>query len=182
MNCITVREPYASALIFGFKKSELRNFRIPEGECLIHVSMHKIGVPIKKLHEFYREIGADFTADCCLVRYNDKTETEHIEIKNGKLNVVKDIGENSKDRQLAFSLFKRNHTAQDGAPFLHGQIIGKVEFVSNTDSEDKTYKFENHCKNGQLFSIKNSIFQKGILGLYSVDYENKIKEVNYEIA
>ena len=175
MNCITVMEPYASALIFGLKTSELRNFRIPEGECLIHVSMHKIGYPVKKLHEFYRSIGANFTADCCLVRYNGETETEHIRLGENKLEVIKKIDENSADWKLSDSLFRRNHRAQDGAPFLHGQIIGSVEFTGHSKSNDKNYKFENHCNNGQLFTLKNSIFSKGRTGLYQVQYNHSTR-------
>jgi hypothetical protein len=170
MKCISIMEPYASALIFGFKPSELRNFRIEQGECLIHVSASKIGFPKTKLHEYYRSIGANLTADVCLLRYNKQVKTDRMYIENNLIEITNLSGIDKKDYDMCKSLFYRNSKAQNNIPYLYGQIIGSVEFYGCENSTDKKYKFANLCEKGKLFSLKDSIFTKGRLGMYQVDY------------
>lgn len=165
MNCITVMEPHASALVFGMQDFEERPFRIKNGKCAIHVSKKASYTP-KKLNEYYRSIGADITADICLIVFNKKENTDTVHVVNGEIRHKIDFDENSNDAKLAKTLFERNASAQNGSIFLTGQIIGEINIEKNIKLKNNL--FANYYSKGKLYSLKESIFIKGQRGQFKI--------------
>lgn len=166
MNFITVMEPYASALIFGFKKEEFRNFKIPLGRCGIHVSS-KIAVNSKKLHEYYSSIGANLVSQICKINYNKENDTEHCEWDDfNKKIILKNEAELLPDYDMAITLFRRNMNVTGNIPFLLRMYIGDIYINEHKKSDEKNYKFINICEKSYLNSIEKSKFMIGKVGLF----------------
>ena len=165
MQCISIKEPFASAILFGFKKSELRNFKI-NGKCLVHCSK-SFDFKIKDLVSFYRSIGANITADVFEVAYKITDSNENCYYsKDENKTVINDININN-DFIMANTLFNRNIKVID-FPFLFGMIIGEVNFNETINSIESSYKYENFINEYKVFDVKNSIFYRGKLGLFQV--------------
>jgi hypothetical protein len=171
MNCISVREPYATALFFGFKIQEFRNFRIPAEICAIHIPK-TIDYPLYNICDFYSDVGANLTSEVCEIIFNNEKETKNFELKNGTYSIKEgtDIDKDSQDFKMLETLFSRNSIENNNNPYLTGKCIGTVEFTGHTEDHfNLNYKFANNLQNTKLFSLNKSFDMKGRLGLYKIE-------------
>lgn len=167
MNCISIQEPYASAIICGLKKGEYRNFRIKLEKTLIHVSL-KPAMNKKEIIAFYREIKAPISAAYYEVAFGVKKQNNYFKLEDKTVVQIKDVDTESNDFRLV-EMLARNLEACNGNVFLYGRIIGQVDFIKHKTGYFNGYNIANVCKNPELFSLKESIFYKGRLGQYSVN-------------
>jgi hypothetical protein len=168
MNCITLNEPYATAMIFGFKPFEDRGFEIKKGECIIQVGI-KPALSRKKIIEYFNDIGAPITSDLFKIALDlDIKETDNFYIGDNGIEVKDNVDLRSKDYHMAECLFFRNKKANKKAPFLSSRMIGTVIFTHSEPVNNKKGLIRNYCKKSQLFTLKNSTFGISRLGQFDV--------------
>lgn len=164
MNCITVREPYASALIFGFKKAEYRNFKINKGMCYIHVAKTE-NLPYYDKAFFYHDIGAKLTAEATLIHAGERNSTKNLELLNGVISIKKSskISKESNDFKLLKTLY-----IDRKKPYKKGQVIGIVNFTHTDREGEYGYKFANYCTPVKVLSDSECFNVKGQLSQFKV--------------
>jgi hypothetical protein len=170
-NCITIREPYASALLSGLKPQEYRNFRITSGKCFIHVAKTMSMNEYERAF-FYQDIGAQLTAEATLINAGERVHTKNLHVVNDTLELKKSslLSKLSADYRLMKRLYIDNAGSQNGKPYLKGKIIGSVAFTGSTrDHENKEYKFGNNCENGEFLPLEKCVPIKGQLSQFKVD-------------
>lgn len=167
LNCITVPEPYATAMLFGFQSYIDRKYEIKKGECIIHVDI-KPAIPKLKIIEYFNDVGAPITSELFKIAL-DKTlkETEHFYISSSGIEARNNIDFRSPDYHMAECLFFRNKISDRRAPFLFSRKIGTVIFTHSEQINKKnSFLIRNHCEKSQIFSLKNSTFDISRLGQF----------------
>lgn len=147
---LTVREPYASALVHGIKKAEYRSWRIPKGSKVwIHAGLQP-AMEFAKVPEWLRDQGEPCTAD-----YMDWT-----------------MESNDCPRPELISSLSRAVYASLGmataSVFPFGMVIGFCIFgesVETSGEERKLGRFANMVESAHALPPEAWTVHKGSLGL-----------------
>ena len=149
---LTVREPFASALVTGLKKAEYRPYRIPAGtKVWIHSGLQP-GIRMdKELTTWIREQGDPIAADYIEWMYSEDP---------GPRPLVEQSA-------LASMIYQSTGTPK-GRIFPFGKIIGYCVFGESTKAEGEERRlgaWANHVQESRLLDPKDWRIHKGSLGL-----------------
>ena len=148
---LTVRQPYASALVHGVKDREYRAFRIPKGtKVWVHAGM-QLGMQPLEIPDWFREIGATKAA-------------EYLDWTSGKTDTRP---EGINDDALANAIWESLGLPKPMVlPF--GVVIGYVVFGDSyaTEGDESTLgKYANKVDSFHAIKPREWKVHKGSLGL-----------------
>ena len=147
---LTVREPFASALVHGIKKAEYRSWKIPAGSKVwIHAGMQP-GLPFDEVPAWLREHGETTAAD--YLEWRDTND---------------DRPRPELSSPLSLAIYECTGF-QGGFEFPFGKIVGWCVFgeaVPTNGPESKLGKFANPVESFHVLRPDQWRVHKGSLGL-----------------
>lgn len=147
---LTVREPFASALVHGIKKAEYRSWKIPKGSKVwIHAGLQP-GIRFHDVPAWLREHGEACAAD-------------YLEWTTG----ADDAPRPSLDSPLAQAIYCAKGLP-GGFEFPFGKIVGFCVFgesIETSGDERKLGRFANMVESARALAPEAWTVHKGSLGL-----------------
>ena len=147
---LTVREPYASALVHGIKKAEYRSWRIPKGSKVwIHAGL-QCGLGFTDAKDWLREHG-----EMCAADYMDWMDS------------AEDVPRPPLDSPLSRAIYYAKGL-QGAYEFPFGKVLGFCVFgesVETSGEERKLGRFANMVESAHALPPEAWTVHKGSLGL-----------------
>lgn len=152
VHVLTVKEPYATALVCGLVTVLVHKLKLDGKTCLIHVAS-ETDLSAKDSAAYFRKIGdSDLTAE---VYASLNEENADVESLLTRINTAKD----SEDKTLAALLVS---LTEEQAKPAKGHIIGLVTFG---DSEPVATRHKNYTDEFMLFPVEKWKAHKGNVNL-----------------